>query len=268
MRRWILLALLVIAGAWGDWIMFQRHREEMWCEAFTQASGAFARHDYAGTEKILVSILPDTEKRYSNETSLANVLDMLGTAYRADRNYEQAEPVLKRALQLYESLSQTQSVELGRVELNLEKIYRDKNRLPEAEQHFSRAVAIFDKDPGATGYDRGGALLNLGFVCVEQGRYTEAEPLLVRAVAAYESYPQASMHPDLASAFYQLAELYRLEGRFAEAEAQYLKGLEIQEKVLGPQDQSVMDSLEGLAMAYQGQGKTSEAKQLLARVGP
>src|SRR2546425_3680495 len=28
-----------------------------------------------------------------------------------------------------------------------------------------------------------------------------------------------------------------------------------------------MDSLEGLAMAYQGQGKTSEAKQLLARVG-
>jgi len=28
----------------------------------------------------------------------------------------------------------------------------------------------------------------------------------------------------------------------------------------------VSDALDGLAMAYQGQGKTSEAKQLLARV--
>ncbi len=145
MRRWILLALLVLAGAWGGWIMFQRHREALWSETFARASGAFARHDYAGTEKILVSMLPDTEKRYPHEPRLANVLDMLGTSYRADRNYEQAEPVLKRALQLYESVSQTQSVELGRVELNLAQVYRDKNRLPEAEQYFSRAVAIFDK---------------------------------------------------------------------------------------------------------------------------
>ena len=246
--------------------MFQRHSDAAWSQSFAQASRAFIRQDYAGAEKILVSILPDTEKRYPHDVRLANMLGMLGASYRADRNYDQAEPVLKRALQLYESLSQTPSVELGRVELNLAQVYRDKNLLPDAEQHFPRALAILDKDPAATGYDRGGALLNLAFVCVVQGRYTEAEPLLVRAVAAYESYPPASMHPDLASAFYQLAELCRLEGRFSEAEAHYLKALAIQEKVLGPENQSVMDSLEGLAMAYERQGKTSDAKQLLDRV--
>jgi len=68
------------------------------------------------------------------------------------------------------------------------------------------------------------------------------------------------------SAFFHLGELYRLEGRFAEAETQYLKRLEIEEKVSGPQSKAVSGTLDGLAMAYQGQGKTSEAKQLLARV--
>src|SRR5712692_8436872 len=265
MRRWILLAFLVIAGVWGGWTMLQRHREAVWSASFAQASAAFARHDYAATEKILLSILPDTEKRYSHDRRLANVLGKLGTSYRADHNYDQAEPILKRARQLYESLSQPPGVELGQVELNLAQVYRDTNRLPEAEEHFSRALAIFDKDLGATGYDRGGALLNLGFVCFEQGRYTEAEPLLLRAVEAYEGYPPAAMHPDLAGAFFQLAELYRQQSRFAEAEAQYRKASAIQEKVLGPQSQPAIDSLEGLAMAYQGQGKPSEANRLLAR---
>ncbi len=220
MRRWILLALLVVVGMWGRWTMLQHHRDAVWSESFAQASRAFVRHDYPGTEKILVGIFPDTEKRYPHDMRLADVLGMLGTSYRADSNYEQAEPILKRALQLYESVSQTPSVELGNVELNLAQVYRDTSRLPEAENLFSRALAIFDKDPRATGFDRGDALLNLGFICIEQGQYTEAEPLLVRSIEAYKSFPPAWMHPDLASAFFHLGKLYRLEGRFAEAEAQ------------------------------------------------
>src|SRR2546422_2542343 len=94
MRRWILLALLVMAGAWGGWTMLQHHREAVWSESFAQASATFARHDYAGAEKMLVSILPGTEKRYPHDRRLANVLGMLGTSYRADHNYEQAEPIL------------------------------------------------------------------------------------------------------------------------------------------------------------------------------
>src|SRR5882724_1668406 len=98
MRRWILLALLVFAGVWGGWTTLQRHSEAVWSESFAQASAAFARHDYAGSEKILLRILPDTEKRYPHDLRLANVLGMLGTSHRADHNYEQAEPILKRAL--------------------------------------------------------------------------------------------------------------------------------------------------------------------------
>jgi tetratricopeptide (TPR) repeat protein len=149
---------------------------------------------------------------------------------------------------------------------SLAQVYRDKHRLPEAEEHLSQGLANFDKDLRATGYDRGGALLNLGFVCSEQGRYTEAEPLLVRAVATYEGFAPASAHPDLANGYFQLAELYRLEGKFSETEAQYLKALAIQEKAVGPENKTTIDSLDGLAMAYQGQGKTAKAKKLLARV--
>src|SRR5437899_7110135 len=145
MRRWILLGLLAVVAAWGSWIMLQQYREKTWSESFAHASAAFVRHDYPGTEKILVSILPDTEKRYPHDPRLADVLGMLGTSYRADQHYEQAEPILKRALQLYEGVSQTTGVELGNVEVNLAQIYRDTSRLPEAEQLVSWALAIFDQ---------------------------------------------------------------------------------------------------------------------------
>src|ERR1700692_2947079 len=102
MRRWILLAFLILVGAWSGWTLLQRHKAEVWSETFAHASGAFARQDYTGTEKILVVILPETEDRYPHDRRLADVLGMLGTSYRADGNYEQAEPVLNRAIQVYE----------------------------------------------------------------------------------------------------------------------------------------------------------------------
>lgn len=49
---------------------------------------------------------------------LADALSMLGKSYRADQNYQQAEPILDRALQIYESIPLGDSSEAGRVKLH------------------------------------------------------------------------------------------------------------------------------------------------------
>ena len=43
---------------------------------------------------------------------------MLGKSYRADQNYQRAEPILNRALQIYESIWLGDSSEAGRVKLH------------------------------------------------------------------------------------------------------------------------------------------------------
>ena len=51
----------------------------------------------------------------------------------------------------------------------------------------------------------------------KQGRYSEAVPLAQRALALYEKVLGPD-HPDVATALNNLAELYRRQGRYADAE--------------------------------------------------
>ena len=59
-----------------------------------------------------------------------------------------------------------------------------------------------------------------------------------------------------------LAEAYRLQGRYAEAEPLYKRSLAIREKALGPEHPRVATTLNNLAVLYQAQGKYADAEPL------
>ena len=59
-----------------------------------------------------------------------------------------------------------------------------------------------------------------------------------------------------------LADLYREQGKFAEAEALHRQALEMQRKLLGEEHPEVATSLNHLAVVLQHQGKLAEAEQL------
>ena len=62
-----------------------------------------------------------------------------------------------------------------------------------------------------------------------------------------------------------LAELYRDQGRYAEAEPLYKRALAIREKALGPDHPDVGTSLNNLAELYRAQGRYAEAEPLYKR---
>lgn len=62
-----------------------------------------------------------------------------------------------------------------------------------------------------------------------------------------------------------LAELYRNQGKYADAEPLYRQSLAIWEKVLGPDHPDVATSLNNLALLYRAQGKYVEAEPLYKR---
>ena len=72
-------------------------------------------------------------------------------------------------------------------------------------------------------------------------------------------------HPDVAQSLNNLAELYRAQGKYAEAEPLYKRSLAIREKTLGPEHPDIAKSLSNLAALYYTQGKYAEGEPLLER---
>lgn len=269
MRRWILLGVLVITASWGGWIALQRHREAVehrreaaWLVAYERATQAFYGADYPTAEKLFTDLIPEAEKFHAKDHYFAELFSMLGTSYSLDHKPEQAEPALKRALQVYATISPADLLGMERTEDNLAGIYRDREDYASAEQHFSEALSLSEKIPGVAAYEHGDILLNLGFIRMVQGRYAEAEQLLNSSIEALASDPGPWAQRDLANAYYRLAGVYTSEHRYTEAQQQYQKALQAQEKLSGPNSREVARTLRGLAELYQDEEKYGESESL------
>jgi len=100
-----------------------------------------------------------------------------------------------------------------------------------------------------------------GIQAVRVGHYARAEQFLTRAAKkAEELGPQ-----EKGRSFNNLAELYRRQGRAADAERYFTQALSVKESELGPDHPDVATSLNNLAQLYVAQGRDSEAAPLLER---
>ena len=66
----------------------------------------------------------------------------------------------------------------------------------------------------------------------------------------------------MATSLKNLAELYRVQGKYADSEPLYLRALKIDEKALGREHPGVATDMNNLALLYNAQGKHAEAKPL------
>ena len=72
-------------------------------------------------------------------------------------------------------------------------------------------------------------------------------------------------HPNVATSLNNLAELYRTQGQYAQAEPLYKRSLAIVEKALGPNHPNVATSLENLAVLYRVTKREAQASELEKR---
>lgn len=84
----------------------------------------------------------------------------------------------------------------------------------------------------------------------KEGKYKEAIPLLEQVVKLRESV-LGSEDVDTASAYFNLAILYRLIADYEKAETHLLKAIAIQEKILGSEHRIIARSYDALANLYQ-----------------
>jgi CHAT domain-containing protein/Tfp pilus assembly protein PilF len=183
--------------------------------------------------------------------------------YNAGR-YAEAEPLLKRALEIREQKLGKDHPDVATSLNNLAGLYCNTGRYAEAEPLYKRVLAICEKAYGKDHPYVAQSLHNLAALYDTTGRYAEAEPLYKRALEIREK-ALGKDDPLVASSLNNLAVLYDTTGRYAEAEPLYKRALEIEEKAYGKDHPYVAQSLNNLAVLYGTTGRYAEAEPLYKR---
>ncbi|HNG21863.1 MAG TPA: tetratricopeptide repeat protein, partial [Candidatus Obscuribacter sp.] len=193
----------------------------------------------------------------------AQCLTKLGAAYRAQGRYSSVEPLLRRALTIYENedLDHGEPLELAQMLETLADFLRAHGKYAQAEPLFQRALAKREACLGAEHPSIGNNLYNLAMLYHAEGKYEQAEPLYERAVRLFEE-EWGPEHPSLATVLNYQAELYRSLGDFPRAEKIHWRALKIRQSVLGLEHPSTAQTLSNLALLFHVQCKYDQAEPL------
>src|SRR5712692_940512 len=195
---------------------------------------------------------------------LVNVLRKAADYLRVRAQYEQAELLYQRALDIGERVLGTghpdQAVLLG----GLAILYTEQDKHEQAESLYQRALQIREQAFGSKHPLVAHSLHGLAHLYYRQGKYEQAESLYQRALLIREQ-AFGSKHPLVADSYHGLAYLYSRQGKYEQAESLYQRALLIREQVLGPTHPDLAASLNGLAILYQEQGKYEQAEALFQR---
>ena len=173
--------------------------------------------------------------RAADEAGIAEptawLFNQLGLLFWAKARYAEAEPLMRRALEIgEESLGPDQvAADLN----NLAQLLQATGRLGEAEPLIRRALAIDEASSGPDHPSVAVGLNNLAILLQSTDCLDEAEPLILRALAIDEA-SYGAHHPCVAIRLTTLASLLYTKNRLTEAEPLMRRALAIDEGSYGP----------------------------------
>lgn len=218
------------------------------------------RAEFAAAELLYLRSIAIRERAHgANDAELVAILSSLAKVYIDQCRYEEAEPLLKRAL----TIGGASPSDVAEALNNLAVVCREQVRYEEAEALYRRALAILQDTLGDDHPEVARSLNNLAGIYIDRDD-VQAESVLAQALAIKEK-TLGPDHPNVAYSIENLALVRRNLGRHAESETLHLRALEIREKTLGPDHPDVGLSLHGLATVYHDQGRYDDAEALFER---
>ena len=206
----------------------------------------------------------DEATAINNLDLVASVANNLAMLLQDTNRIEEAEPLLRRALEIHEAAYGNQHPNVAINLNNLAMLLQDTNRTEEAEPLFRRALKIHEAALGNHHPTVAKYLNNLGMLLRGTNRVEEAEPLLRRALEIDEA-AYGNQHPNVAIDLNNLAMLLTETNRIEEAEPLLWRALEIDEAAFGGQHPTVAIDLNNMAMLLGDTNRIDEAEPLLRR---
>ena len=191
-------------------------------------------------------------------------LNLLGNALLALSDYDEAEPLFRKALDIRRAALPAGHPDIAQSLNNLANLLEVTGRTAEAEPLFREALDIQRVALPAGHPDIAYGLNNLAGLLLTTGRYAEAEPLYREALDIRRA-AQPAGHPLIALSLNNLAGLLDKTDRTAEAETLYREALEIQRAALPVVHPLIAKSLNNLANLLDNTGRTAEAEPLFRK---
>jgi tetratricopeptide (TPR) repeat protein len=121
---------------------------DLWQNYEDTGNEAYAHGRYAEAEQQFKSARTTADAFGADDPRLATSLNSLGELYRAQGQHVEAEPLLKRALELREEILDSDDPHLAQSLNNLAALYAAQGRFAEAEPLCHRAVEVEEDSLG------------------------------------------------------------------------------------------------------------------------
>ena len=203
----------------------------------------------------------DSARRLDQRDLLATVLDRYGVLLIKRAEYDAAEAMLLKALDIYDQLYGELHPEAALCRNNLAALHEIRGDYETAEALYRETVGIQQRLFGGAHAHLAMTLNNLGLVLKKGGRLDEAEEILGQALTMRtEIY--GDEHPLLAASLIQMADLARAHGELDLAEEMVTEALALRRKLLGDQHPDTATSLDRLAQILVDKGDYDTAESM------
>lgn len=159
---------------------------------------------------------------------LATALRLLADFHAQEENYDQAEPLYKRSLELEEFASGPEDKALAKHKAKFAEFYCVQAKYKSAEPLFKDALTVYEKvDPNSV--ETANVLYNYGGLYYDQAMFGDAEVMFKKAIKIFANDPDQN-EADIAQKNIALADVMDRQGKVEDAEAVYKKSMSALEK--------------------------------------
>jgi tetratricopeptide (TPR) repeat protein len=226
------------------------------------------QREYDQAETVLKRAINVREKAVgANNPELVVTLNRLATVYQNEGKYTEAETLIERGLTIREKAFGVNNLNVAISTQALADLYRAQKRDAEPEVLLKRAISIEEKalQPSDPAYPSiSWTRTDLGKLYEDHGRYSDAEPEFIDALRIYQNSPSPNYF-NIGDSLYQVAVVFALEGKNAEADSYFKQTLATMEKTMGRDHPFLVPVLETYSALLQNMNRTTEATEMKAR---
>ncbi len=241
--------------------------------AYTQVGQlAVNKKDYDEAEVAFKKALVFASQQNKGSLEVAKSLDDLAKLYQVQGRYLEAEPLFRKAIELYQKrLGRGHALAKEAIK-NLAILYESRGQTLDIKTVLLPKVAetagagSHGNEDGYTEEEReelaeATKMNDLALLYKSRRNYSDAEPLYQKALDIYERI-MGTEHPNVAITLSNLAQLAKAKKNYKRSENLYLRALVIYKTAFGNEHLAVATTLTNLGILYGNQGYYAKAEPL------
>ena len=193
----------------------------------------------------------------------STLMDTMGTVYTSLGLYDQATPLVRKALERRQDLWGPTHAEVASSLNHLGEVLTLKADFAEAERNLRQALAIRREVHGQSSAEVAQTLSLLANLLGEKGAYAESETLIREALKIRRDLYGEQAHADIASSIEDLGVNDFHRGEYAKAVPELREAVAMQQRLHPTAHPALAQSIDNLAFALEELGKPDEAELLI-----